>query len=875
MPKSQQLTPMLRHYLEVKSAHPDSVLLYRMGDFYELFFEDAVATAPILEVTLTARHKGSENETPMCGVPHHALPSYVSKLIAAGLKVAICDQVEDPKQAKGLVKREVTRVLTPGTVSDPSLLEADVANYLAGIQCNTEGGAGAFLEVSTGKFFVRRWESVEEALDDLSILVPQEIIHSDDSMPTTILEWIAANGICTTPLPAESWPTGREATELLERQLGTATLKGFGLVEGEPAIAASGAALRYSQETQQSELSHIREIQVSERSAGMVLDSVTATNLEIFQNQRDGKSRGSLLWVLDRTLTPGGGRMLMSWMQSPLTDPASIALRLDAVEALTGKRDLCQSLRESLRSFGDPERIVTRAVLGTLSPREAAALRASLQVAPQLAVGVQGLPSGLLQEIAEVDLVSDLSDELYRVIQDEPSPHLKDGNVIREGVNDDLDRYRSLLRDSRKHILEIEARERDVTGISSLKVRFNRVFGYYIEVTKANQGAVPDRYIRKQTLVNSERYITEELKLLEEEILKAEEEQIRLEQYEFERVEKLIGELSSRLRALASAISRLDVLLSLTEVAVTKNYVRPDIQPLGAPFEVEGGRHPVVEQMTADEFVPNDISLGSGDSRIVILTGPNMGGKSTYLRQNALIAIMAQVGSFVPADRAKLGVVDRVFSRVGASDDLSRGESTFMVEMIETARILHQSSRNSFVILDEVGRGTATFDGLSLAWAIVEHLHRTSCPKTLFATHYHELTELAATLDGVVNRTLAVKEWQDTIVFLRRVIPGASDKSYGLHVARLAGIPGSVVERASEILANLEAQEYDLRGRPRLARSADSTFQQSGDKMDQLALFAPAEEFVAGLIREVDLQRLTPLAALNLLHALRDRLDET
>ncbi|MEJ2086828.1 MAG: DNA mismatch repair protein MutS [Acidobacteriota bacterium] len=498
------------------------------------------------------------------------------------------------------------------------------------------------------------------------------------------------------------------------------------------------------------------------------------------------------------------------------------------------------------------------------------ALRNTLQIAPRIVAGLQGMDSSLLREIAEIDLVSDLADELGRVLADDPPQSLKEGGVIRSGVNSELDHHRSLVNDSRKHILELEARERKASGIQSLKIRFNRVFGYYIEVTKANQDLVPEHYVRKQTLVNSERYITDDLKELEEQILLAESEQVRLEQAEFRRIEALIADLADRLRMLASAVSTLDVLVSFAGIAARGGYTRPEMSALGEPLEIEAGRHPVVEKMSEQEFVPNDTHLDSSSARIVILTGPNMGGKSTYLRQTALIVLMAQIGSFVPARAARIGTVDRIFSRVGASDDLSRGESTFMVEMIETARILHQSTANSLVILDEVGRGTATFDGLSLAWAIVEYLHATANPKTLFATHYHELTELAVTLDGVINRTLSVKEWRDRIVFLRRVVPGASDKSYGIHVARLAGIPNPVIDRAEQILSNLEAQEYDMKGRPRIARGGPAN---DSEQADQLSLFAPPEEVIASLLRDVDVDRLSPLAALNLLNALKARLD--
>ncbi len=862
---------MLRHYLEVKAAHPDSVLLYRMGDFYELFFEDAIEAAPILEVTLTARQKGTDNEAPMCGVPHHALGTYLAKLIRAGLKVAICDQVEDPAEAKGLVKREVTRVITPGTISDPNLLDSVKANYLASLTWNGETGAGAFLDISTGSFVIRRWERPEQAIDDFSILRPREIVHKEGDLPAAILEWLTSQEICLSPSPDDVWLEPQDAAKVLEDQLGASTLKGYGLEEREPAVQAAGIALRYAQETQQSPLAHIQELRVAERSSTLVLDSVTVSNLEIFESQRDGKKHGSLLWVLDRTSTPGGGRLLKAWLQHPLTDPEKIRSRQDAVELLVNDRQTRLELKSLLARFGDPERIVTRAVLGNLSAREAVTLRSSLQITPLITVEIQDSPSSILRAISDVDLVSDLADELEKVLVDDPPQTLKDGGVIRSGVDEELDHYRSLAQSSRKHILDLEARERESTGISSLKIRYNKVFGYYLEVTKANQQLVPDRYIRKQTLVNSERYITEDLKELEEQILTAESEQNRMEREQFQRIQTLIAEMARRLRDLASEISKLDVLVSLSEVASKSKYARPRVGPLGEPIDITGGRHPIVERVSEDEFIPNDTDLGSESAQIVILTGPNMGGKSTYLRQNALIVLMAQIGSFVPAESASLGCVDRIFSRVGASDDLSRGESTFMVEMIETARILHQSTNSSLVILDEVGRGTATFDGLSLAWAIVEYLHATSRPKTLFATHYHELTELATTLDGVINRTLAVKEWQDRIVFLRRVIPGSSDKSYGLHVARLAGIPASVIERAGQILSNLEAQEYDMRGRPRIARGDPKAEQSS---TDQLALFAPAEEVITALLRDVDLERLSPLAALNFLNALKSRLDD-
>ncbi len=861
---------MLRHYLEVKAEYPDAILLYRMGDFYELFFEDAVEAAPILEVTLTARQKGSDSEAPMCGVPHHALGTYLSKLLRAGMKVAICDQVEDPAQAKGLVKREVTRVVTPGTVTDPDLLTGDRANYLACVLWSKDSGAGALLDVSTGDFSIRRWSQPEDAIDDLSIMQPEEILFAEDGLPAVLDEWIETRGICRTPLADGDLPDARRSQQLLERQLNTSTLKGFGLQDGELAVRAAAGALRYARETQRSELSHVAAPRVGEAQNHLVLDSITAANLEIFRNLRDGRRKGSLLWVLDRTSTPAGGRLLREWLQRPLRDPAAIEARQDAVEELLESGRRRSRLIERLAKVGDLERIVSRAVLGLLHPREAAALRDGLHQIPSILSELTDAAAGELRQIGAADPLTELSDRLLTTLETEPAATLKNGGVIRQGVDEELDRQRSLAKDSRKHVLAMERAERERTGISSLKIRFNKVFGYYLEVTKANQDMVPEDYVRKQTLVNSERYITPRLKELEEQILTAEEAQVALEREYFADLERTIASDASRVRQLSHAIATLDVLVGFAEVAARGRYRRPQVGAAGDPIVLREGRHPVVEKMSREAFVPNDCDLDSQEAQIVILTGPNMGGKSTYLRQNALIVLMAQIGCFVPAGEARLGAVDRIFTRVGASDDLSRGESTFMVEMIETARILHQCTSESLVILDEVGRGTATFDGLSLAWAIIEYLHQHRRPMTLFATHYHELTELAVLLPGVINRTLSVKEWEDRIVFLRRVVPGTSDKSYGLHVARLAGIPESVIHRASEILHNLEAQEYDMAGKPRLARGTSPI---EGETADQLSLFAAAEEVAISILREVDLESLTPLAALNLLHALRQRID--
>jgi len=860
---------MLRHYLEVKAEHEDAVLFYRMGDFYELFFDDAVEAAPILEVTLTARQKGTESEAPMCGVPHHALETYVGKLLRAGRKVAICDQVEDPAEAKGLVKREVTRVVTPGTVSEPALLEGKEDNLLVSVVWDGETGAGAFLDVSTGSFWVRRFPSAEHGLEELEIYRPREVIFQREGMPEEIEKWIGKYVVCSTPLEGDRLLDRARAAELLERQFRASTLRGFGLEAKEPATLAAAAALAYARETQQSELGHISSLAVRDAGQGLVLDATTLANLEIFRTQRGEGRRGTLVSVLDQTVTSPGGRTLREWLRRPLAQPEAVARRHDAVEELVRESRVREDLRERLAQVGDPERLLSRAVLGTMAPREAAVLRDGLQEAPQVFDLVTGAGSPLLAELAATDPVLELTEELTRVLELDPAANLKDGGVIAEGVDEELDRCRSLAKNSKKHLMELERSEREATGIGSLKIRFNKVFNYYIEVTKTNQHLVPERYVRKQTLANAERYFTPELKELEEQILDAEERQIALEEKYFAELRQTIARDGERLRALAAALATLDALAAFAEVAVRRGYERPKVGKPGGKIAIRDGRHPVVEALSSDPFVPNDAELDSGDSQIVLLTGPNMGGKSTYLRQVALIVLMAQAGSFVPAEKAEIGAVDRIFTRVGASDDLARGESTFMVEMIETANILHHSTDKSLVILDEVGRGTATFDGLSLAWAIVEYLHEHRRPKTLFATHYHELTELETTLERVVNRTLSVKEWQDQIVFLRRVIPGSADQSYGIHVARLAGLPAPVIERAREVLANLEAQEYDFTGKPRLARGEQAPKSAKKEASSQMNLFATPEELAIETLRAADLDRMTPIEALKLLADLK------
>jgi DNA mismatch repair protein MutS len=867
------MTPMLRHYLELKSQHPDAILFYRMGDFYELFFDDALKVAPLLDLTLTARQKGTPNEAPMCGVPHHAVAGYIGKLIRLGLKVAVCDQVEDPAQAKGLVRREVTRVVTPGTISELALLDSKEENLLGGLVWQAgpgAGGAGAFLEVSTGSFFLRRWREPLEAVAELEVLRPRELLCDALALPAALAAWAERDVVCRTEIAAHL-ESPAKAAERLARQFGVATLRGFGLDEGEPGVRAAAAVLSYAQSTQRSQLDHVTEIRLRGASDRLVLDATTLANLEVLRTQRDAERGTSLLTILDRTVTGPGGRLLRDWLRRPLREVAGIAERHDAVGALAADAQVLARLRASLARIADLERLATRAVVGTLTPREAAALRDTLGATPPLFAGLAGLASNLLAQAAATDPLPDLAARLLAGLEEEPASHLDDGRVIAAGVDGELDQYRSLASDAKRHILELEERERKRTGISSLKVRYNRVFGYSIEITRANQAAVPPDYVRRQTLANAERYVTPEVQELEERILHAEDRRLAIEKRLYAELVAGVAADAARLQRLGQAIAAIDALAAFAEVAARRGYVRPELLPAGSGLAIEEGRHPVLEAALGESFVPNDLELDPASSQVVLLTGPNMGGKSTYLRQAALLVLMAQAGSFVPARRAAIGLVDRIFSRVGASDDLARGESTFMVEMIETSNILRFASRESLVILDEVGRGTATFDGLSLAWAIVEHLHEQVRPLTLFATHYHELTELAELLPRVVNRTMAVKEWEDRIVFLRRVAPGSADKSYGIHVAKLAGLPETVVKRAEQVLANLEAKEFDPEGRPRLARGELPADRRAA----QLPLFTPparSEEIVAGILRELDLERLTPLAALNLLASLKDRL---
>lgn len=863
----ENLTPMIKQYQEIKRQHPGTLLFFRLGDFYELFFEDAIIGARELEITLTARHRERGTPVPMCGVPYHSASGYIAKLIRKGYRVAICEQTEDPKKAKKLVRREVVRVITPGTAIDSQLLEASDNNYLASVAGSGHGMAVAFLDASTGEFLATEFagESAwEQVLEQIEAFAPREIIFPKSLEP--LLEKGAKSLSALTPI--DDWRYLLEyASELLMSHFGVASLEGFGLKGHDLAISAAGAALHYIKETQKSEADHICGISYYEPSQYMILDPATVRNLELVE-ALDGSRSRTLLGVLDETMTGMGSRLLKQWLLRPSMKIGELEARLDAVAELKSATILRDRLRAELKKVADLERLMARVSLGRATPRDLVSLKLSAERIPLIKELLADATSSLLEVLEEnLDELSDLSQLIGSAIADDPPASLAEGGYIRSGYNAELDELRQVASSTKSIIARIEARERARTGIASLKVKFNNVFGYFIEVSKANLRNVPPDYERKQTLSNAERFTTPELKEYEAKVLGAEERIIELEQELFADIRRRVAAESRRVQSVAAALAVLDVLLSFAEVAARHNYSRPQLTE-GDEIYIRAGRHPVVER-EVEPFIPNDAYLNNSTDRLLIITGPNMGGKSVYLRQIALISIMAQIGSFVPAEEARLAIVDRIFTRVGASDNLARGRSTFMVEMTETANILNTATPRSLVLLDEVGRGTATFDGLSLAWAIAEYLHDDPhhSAKTLFATHYHELTDLSKVLPGARNYQMAVKESGGNIVFLRRVVEGSAPKSYGIEVARLAGLPRPVIERAKEILANLEANELDVLGRPKLARHLPSR-----KKEKQPTLFEAANEMVIEELRHLDLEDLTPEQALEVLGRLKDRI---
>jgi DNA mismatch repair protein MutS len=861
--------PVLRQYAAVKARHRDALLLFRMGDFYELFYQDAELAARALNITLTARGRGTAHEAPMCGVPHHALDAYVARLVQLGHKVAICDQVEPPGRGRKLLRREVTRVITPGTLADPQQLEARAPHHLAALCVAGEAAGVACVDLSTGHFQVAQISSgVREVWDLLGRLSARELIHPAGAPPPP-----PPAGAALPPLsPVPDWAFGMEtAAQSLTEHLGTRTLAGFGLETAPQGVRAAGALLHYLRDTQKSALRHIDRLALLDVSAHVGVDESTRRNLEIVEPLREGRREETLLGVMDETVTAPGGRLLREWLLHPLRDPGTINGRLEAVAEMVEDAPRRQRLRQSLRGVHDLERLLGRAALGTAQARDLLALRDSLGRLPEVRSRLEGCGAPLLSRAGqEIDPLEDLRSRLAAALADDPPAGLREGGLLRSGYDAEVDELRTLRHDARSTLAALEARERQRTGIASLKVRYNRIFGYFIEVSRSNLERVPPDYERRQTLTGAERFVTPELKQYEEKILSAEERLQELEYQRFVELRDLVASQAGRLRATANAVARVDVLSALGELAARRGYCRPQVDDSGR-VEIREGRHPVVEALRpAEPFVPNDTRLDRDGEQILILTGPNMGGKSTYLRQVALITLMAQCGSFVPAAAARVGVVDRVFCRVGASDSLAQGQSTFLVEMQETANILHNATPASLVLLDEVGRGTSTFDGLSLAWAVVEYLHERPAmrAKTLFATHYHELTDLARMYPRVRNYRLAVREWKEQVVFLRRVEEGASDRSYGIQVARLAGVPREVIERAREILRNLESEEYSADGMPRVGRSARRRAAQPA-----LPLFpaghetaaAPEHDPVLRRLRDLDADRLTPLEALAIL----------
>ena len=871
---------MMQEYKKVKEDYKDCVLMYRVGDFYEMFFEDAIRVSKMLEITLTGKECGLPERAPMCGVPYHAVDTYVSRLIQKGQKVAICDQVEDPKLAKGLVKREVTRVVTPGTNMDLSGSDETRNNFLMSIVCTEDRFGVAACDVSTGEFMLTEVDKTAKLTDEIYKLSPSEIICNEPLLMSGLdIEDLRGRlGIMVEAMdPRYFGDTICRKTLLDHFHVGS--IEGLGIAEFTCGVNAAGALLSYLFETQKTDLAHISCIRPYHTEEFMVLDGSSMRNLELVETLREKEKRGSLFWVLDKTRTAMGARMLRTWIEQPLLDVNAIQARLDAIEALNKNEITCAEIREYLNPVYDLERLAARISYKSANPRDLVALKGSLQMLPHIKSQLTELDAERFRGFLEsFDTLNDLCELIDVSIIDDPPLAMKEGGIIRDGYNEDVDEYRRARTEGKAWLAELEATEREKTGIHTLKVKYNRVFGYVLEVSNSFKDMVPDTYTRKQTLVGGERYTMPRLKELEDKILGAEDKLNSLEYELYSDVRDEIGSNITRIQNAARIVAEIDVLASLSEVARKNHYVRPKITTDGA-IDIKGGRHPVVERMIENEaFVPNDTVLDNRKKRISIITGPNMAGKSTYMRQTALIVLMAQIGSFVPAKSAKIGVVDRIFTRVGASDDLASGQSTFMVEMTEVANILRSATAKSLLILDEIGRGTSTFDGLSIAWAVIEYVadRKIIGAKTLFATHYHELTELEGKLDGVNNYCIAVKEKGDGIVFLRKIVKGGADKSYGIQVARLAGVPEAVLSRAQQLLGELSSADItaaieNIAGPPRV--KSKSVHYDEVD-LSQMSLFDTVSDAdVIKELSEMDLQTMTPIDALNELYRLQNKLN--
>ena len=875
------LTPMMQQYVKTKEEYKDCILFYRLGDFYEMFFEDALTASKELEITLTGKDCGLEERAPMCGVPYHAVDGYLNKLVSRGYKVAICEQVEDPKLAKGLVKREVVRIVTPGTNLDTQALDETKNNYLMCISCVSDRFGVSTADITTGEYLVTELESPQKLQDEIVRYAPSEIICSQSLLVSGVELEELRNRLGITVFPLDNWYFDDAlCRRALLEHFHVSSLEGLGLQDYDCGIVAAGALLQYLRETQKTGIGNLTSLLPYTLGKYMVLDSSSRRNLELCETLREKNKKGSLLWVLDKTKTAMGARLLRHYIEQPLIEKAEILRRLDAVEELKNNAITREELREYLNPVYDLERLMSRISYQSANPRDLIAFKTSLSMLPHIRYLMEGLSSELLRELTEdLDPLEDLCALIESSILDDPPIALSEGGILKEGYHPEVDRLRNAKREGKTWLAQLEASEREKTGIKNLKIKYNKVFGYYLEVTNSYKDLVPDYFHRKQTLANAERYITPELKELEDMILGAEDKLSSLEYSLYVEIRNQIAGEILRIQKTARAVAGIDVFASLALTAERNNYVKPSINERGI-IDIRNGRHPVVEKMIQNQqFIANDTYLDNGKSRISIITGPNMAGKSTYMRQTALIVLMAQIGSFVPAQSAKIGLVDRIFTRVGASDDLASGQSTFMVEMTEVANILRNATKNSLLILDEIGRGTSTFDGLSIAWAVVEHISNQKLlgAKTLFATHYHELTELEGKLPGVNNYCIAVKEKGDDIVFLRKIVKGGADKSYGIQVAKLAGVPDSVIARAKELAEELTNADITVRVQE-ISADNGKTKKQKPKRydqvdLDQMSLFDTVSDAdVVKELQEIDISNLTPLDALNTLNRLQNML---
>ena len=878
------LTPMMQQYMAIKEQYKDCILFYRLGDFYEMFYDDALTASRELEITLTGKNCGQEERAPMCGVPYHAVDVYLNKLVAKGYKVAICEQAEDPKQAKGIVKREVIRIVTPGTNLSQQALDEGRNNYLMCLVYDNNQFGLAITDISTGDFYTTEVATLKELYDEIHRFSPSEIICNDSFYMSGASLDDFKDRLHVSVSTLDTWYMDEAVSvQKIKEHFKVASLDGLGLTDFPSGTLAVGALLLYLYETQKNTLDNLTKITPYRSGGYMIIDSATNRNLELIETLREKQKKGSLLLVQEKTKTAMGARLMRNWIEQPLIEKKKITARQDAVEELYNDMITREEIREYLNAVYDLERLVTRISYRTANPRDLIAFKTSLGMIPPVKQLLSQAKSAELKEIDErMDCLEDIYDLIEKSIQDEPPIMIREGGMIKEGYNEDVDKFRLSRTEGKTWLAELEAREKEKTGIKNLRVRYNKVFGYYLEVTNSYKELVPEDWTRKQTLANAERYITPELKELEDMILGAEDKLAALEYDLYCEVRDSIGEQVVRIQETAKAIAHLDVLASLACVAQSNDYVRPSINTKGV-IDIQGGRHPVVEKMNNNQmFIDNDTYLDNKNHRISIITGPNMAGKSTYMRQSALIVLMAQIGSFVPAKSANIGIVDRIFTRVGASDDLASGQSTFMVEMTEVANILRNATSRSLLILDEIGRGTSTFDGLSIAWAVVEHISNPKLlgAKTLFATHYHELTELEGKLDSVNNYCIAVREQGDDIIFLRKIIRGGADKSYGIQVARLAGVPDSVIDRAKEISSWLEETDVTDKAKNLQVRTSakkKEVVREAVPAEKQMSLFDiyPADHPVLKELAGLDVSNMTPIQALNTLYELQKRLKET